>query len=119
MTSIGSYAFQKDTQLQDIYCYVDQKPTTGTDIFISSNRTNATLHVPSSALTAYQGEDPWKDFKSIVALTNDDPKPTGIKMVKNAMFNARNYYDLNGRKLSGEPLQKGIYIINSQKKVVK
>ncbi len=119
VTSIGNYAFQKDTQLQDVYCYVDQKPTTGTDIFISSNRANATLHVPSSALTVYQGEDPWKDFKSIVALTNDDPKPTGIKMVKNAMLNARNYYDLNGRKLSEKPAQKGVYISKGRKVVVK
>ena len=42
--------------------------------FESSNYKNATLHVPAISLEAYKNANLWKDFKSIVALTDEDLK---------------------------------------------
>ena len=46
---------------------------------------------------------------------------TGIDAIDNAANNDANatWYDLNGRKLNGKPAQKGIYIKNGKKIVVK
>jgi len=39
-------------------------------------------------------------------------------MVKSTEIKTNDYFDLNGRRLNGEPTQKGVYIHNG-KKVVK
>ena len=46
---------------------------------------------------------------------------TGIDAIDNAANNDANatWYDLNGRKLNGKPAQKGVYIKNGRKVVVK
>ena len=48
-----------------------------------------------------------------------DQAPTGIQTLKAGKSNTTTIYDLNGRKLVGEPSQKGIYISNGRKVVVK
>ena len=52
----------------------------------------------------------------------EDDDADAIGLIHNSQFiihNEGDWYDLNGRKLSGKPNQKGIYIINGQKVVVK
>ena len=44
--------------------------------------------------------------------------PTGINTVDSGQFTIDNWYSVDGKKLSGEPTKKGIYIYNG-KKVVK
>ena len=46
---------------------------------------------------------------------------TGIEDVRELMYDGRSdvWYDLNGRRLQGEPTQKGVYIKNGRKQVVK
>ena len=44
---IGDCAFSYCTGLKDMYCYAEQVPEIGNDIFIYSNQANATLHVPA------------------------------------------------------------------------
>ena len=79
VTTIGQYAFIYCTGLKDIYCYAEQVPEIGNDIFIYSNQAKATLHVPASSVGAYQAAEQWKDFKEIVTLpVMDDYR----KMVK-------------------------------------
>lgn len=73
LTCIDDSAFHMCTSLTDVYCYAEQVPETGKDVFLSSNYTNATLHVPASSVEAYKNAEQWKDFKEIVALpTMDD-----------------------------------------------
>ena len=48
-----------------------------------------------------------------------DQNPTGIQTLKAGKLNNSTIYDLNGRKLIEEPAQKGIYISNGRKVVVK
>ena len=68
VTSIGELAFKECLNLNDVYCYAEQVPETGKDVFMSSNYTNATLHVPAGSVNAYKAAAPWKNFKRIVAI---------------------------------------------------
>jgi hypothetical protein len=47
------------------------------------------------------------------------PEPSGISVVKDVATDKGACFDLNGRKLDGKPTQKGIYIKNGRKLVIK
>ena len=51
----------------------------------------------------------------------DDGETTGIMNVQCSMFNVQsdNWYSLNGQKFAGKPAQKGVYINNGKKFVIK
>ena len=117
--NIGQETFASCPELTDVYCYATDVPNTNTDAFKDSYIEYATLHVPVESVDAYKAAEPWKNFKEIVALTDDDPKPdaTGISVVRNAEGNKAVIYDLNGVRQS-EP-KKGINIVNGKKVVVK
>ena len=117
--NIENYAFVGCKGIMNVYCYPQSVPTTGTNAFKNSEQEYIILHVPSTSIDAYKATDPWIGFGSIVALTDSDPKPTGIKMVKSSEIKTNNIFDLNGRRLNGEPTQKGVYIHNGKKKIVK
>ena len=72
LTCIDDSAFHMCTSLTDVYCYAEQVPETGKDVFLSSNYTNATLHVPAASVEAYKNAEQWKDFEEIVALSAMD-----------------------------------------------
>ena len=76
--SIGDFAFSECSGLQDVYCYAIQIPTTGTSVFNNTPLSQATLHVPANVGVLYFNFNPWRDFGSIVVLTDDDPKPAGL-----------------------------------------
>ena len=74
--------------MTDVYCYAEQVPEAkpyreeyeyySVVIWDNLNCQNATLHVPEGSIEAYRNDYQWKKFENIVALTDDDPKPTGI-----------------------------------------
>ena len=68
VTSIGNAAFANCIELAEVYCYAEQIPTTGNDVFKDSYINYVTLHVPASAVNAYKTTVPWSEFVSIVAL---------------------------------------------------
>ena len=86
-------------------------------LFNNTKIEDVTLHVPAQSIDAYKSAEPWKNFKEIVALTDSDPKPTGIKMAEISDNNTDTIYDLNGRRV--EHPSKGLYIKNGKKYVVK
>ena len=92
-------------------------PTTTFDAFEGANIEYATLHVPDTSVNAYSQAEPWKNFKEIVALTDSDPKPTGINAVEASVNDKGTIYDLNGRRI--EQPTKGVYIKNGKKYVVR
>ena len=56
-------------ELKDVYCYAFNIPNTGEgNHFDGSYIEYATLHVPASAINAYNNTEPWSSFKEIVAL---------------------------------------------------
>ena len=115
VSKIGYHAFQNCNKLLDFYCYAYNVPDA--TLSFDSSIKNATLHVPFSSLSSYKFDFDWNDFKSIIAISENDPKPTRINVVENTQNKNATVYDLNGVRLS-EP-KKGINIINGQKVAIK
>jgi hypothetical protein len=44
---------------------------------------------------------------------------TGISTTSTLFLNGAEWYDLQGRKLSGKPAKGGVYVVNGKKVVVK
>ena len=63
--SIGVRVFYGCSSLADMYCYAETLPSVGNGLFDSSNVSNATLHVPASALNKYKTTAPWSSFGRI------------------------------------------------------
>lgn len=53
------------------------------------------------------------------AIVFGDSETTGISIATAEAEQNGNYYDLNGRQLQGKPAQKGLYILNGKKVVIK
>ena len=65
VTSIWDCAFAKCSELQNVYCYAENVPSTYATAFENSYIEYSTLHVPSSALSLYEARAPWSDFGTI------------------------------------------------------
>ena len=68
VTSIGFQAFYCSTALKNVYCYAENVPSTGSNVFLSSNYSNATLYVPAGSIESYKNTEPWSVFGTIVAI---------------------------------------------------
>ena len=79
VTSIGNNAFTNCSSLKDFYCWAESVPNVD---YFGNTFEFATLHVPAVSLDAYKRADPWNTFGTIVALTENDPKPTGMQTVE-------------------------------------
>ena len=69
VTSIADYAFYGCSSLNSVTCEATSVPSTGSNVFASSNIANATLYVPSSSVDAYKKTAPWSGFGNILALS--------------------------------------------------
>ena len=117
--SIGDYAFRDCSELTDVYCYAEEVPSTGTDVFKDSYVEYATLHVPAESIEDYKAAAPWSWFGTIVALTEEE---TGIEdiAVEDVNINDAPVYNLQGMKMQNtDNLPKGIYIKGGKKFMVK
>ena len=112
---IGENAFQSCLKLKDVYCYTEIIPSTDNSTFDGTPIESATLHVLANIVEAYKAVLPWRSFKEIVALTEEEI--TGIMAVKQSNDRKGEYYDLTGRRVYN--LQKGLYIRNGKKIIVK
>ena len=116
ITHMGNLCFSGCNNIEHFFCYAEN-PINNPRIFSADEVGNAILHVPAASISSYQSTDPWKYFKEIVALTNDDPKPTGIMTIETSSNDNYIIYNLNGVR-QFEP-KKGINIVNGKKYVVK
>ena len=108
--SIGYWTFRDCIRLKDFYCYAEYIPTTHAEAFIETPIENATLHVPAALVETYKNSSPWSGFGKIVALTDDDPKPTDVQTLpKEENTTPSAIYALDGRLIS-KP-QRGVNII--------
>jgi len=69
---IGLFAFQECKTLSDVYCYAENVPKTESNVFYNTNIEDIMLHVPAASISAYQAVEPWKNFKEIVALKDQE-----------------------------------------------
>lgn len=67
--------------------------------------------MPAGSIEAYRNDENWKDFGNIVALTEDDPKPTGIMSVNNDVVTGQQFYSLDG-KCTAAP-RRGLNIVKT------
>ena len=118
-------------KVTDVYSYAKTPPSLGEHVFTwywISNTTNyseytsqVTLHVPASSIDLYRNADVWKDFNPIVALP-DEGITTGLNeaapQIDNGQLTIDNasdaWFTIDGRKLSGKPTKKGVYIHNGR-----
>ena len=75
VTNIGNAVFYRCSNLTDLYCYAENVPTTGVNVFNESSIASATLHVPAASIEAYRTTSPWKDFGNIVAIEDKPYQP--------------------------------------------
>ena len=115
VNTISVNAFRNCKGITDVYCYAENVPNTDENAFNWTPIEKSTLHVPANAIEAYKATWPWSDFKEIVAINGNDPD--GISKVKQDNCES-SYYDLYGRRIH-QPQQKGLYIRNGKKIVVK
>ena len=95
MTSIGRVAFAYCENIENVYCYAEEVPSTISDAFDYSNIENATLHVPASAIEAYKTTEPWSEFGTIKAIDTTE----GVESVKDrgiAIQSASSFINISG-----------------------
>ena len=68
ITNIDYSAFSNCTALKDFSYLADPVPSTQSNVFENTDIASATLHVPSSAISAYRNTAPWNSFGSIVPI---------------------------------------------------
>ena len=71
VTTIDSNAFMSCGSLTDFWCYAEDIPSTGNDLFLNTDIASATLHVPAASLEAYSTTAPWSGFGTIVAIEEE------------------------------------------------
>lgn len=113
VTNVGNAVFYLCSNLTDVYCYAENVPETGIDVFKDCPIASATLHVPAGSVDLYKTASPWKEFGKIVALTT-----TLVNSILNGQpyVSNQSYFDLQGRRLADKPV-RGIYIEDGKKKV--
>lgn len=84
VTTIGEAAFGYCENLGKVYCYAETVPDTDYSAFYRVPVANATLHVPATAVNAYQTTDPWSTFGTIKALD-----PSGINSISMSNLSIR------------------------------
>lgn len=107
---IAYEAFNFCDKIEDLYCYSriikDASPTA----FLNCKIEWCTLHVPESSITLYSKNKPWSEFGNIVALTADDPKPTGVIDVRSDNeATITEYFSPDGQRLDAP--RKGVNIV--------
>ena len=74
----------------------------------------------TASATRGEAQEPLPEVIDIVWLAaGDTGTATGIKEVKSEKYGVEGWFSLDGRRLSGKPSQKGLYIHNGTKVVIK
>ena len=74
VNTIKLNAFKNCKGLTDVYCYAQTVPNTDDTAFDGTPIESATLHVPRGCSGAYKAMAPWKSFKNIVEMVDEDAK---------------------------------------------
>lgn len=98
-----------------VKCYPKSVPNTALDAFDNTPLEKATLFVNEESVDDYKLSAPWNGFSVIKGLG----EATDIKrIISNSYSTPNQYFNLNGQKFKN-PHQKGLFIINGKKVLVK
>ena len=117
--SIGAKAFYGCYKLKIITSYATVPPTCGANALYGVDERHCMLRVPIGYAAAYQAADQWKEFFFVEDVVEAD---TNIEHSESTIQDSQSIYDLSGRKIVVDDLselQKGIYIINGRRVLVK
>ena len=125
VTFIGDYAFSMCDSLKDFYCYAKNVPETEYTVFYFLNIGEITLHVPAASISAYQAVEPWKNFKEIVAVTDqeddyrpfiEDGKVWAVKVFADGMPTRQwiDYYYFDGDTIVNGHIAKRMLVASEQ-----
>ena len=96
-----------------------EPPVCGEDTFSDYS---AELYVPAESIDLYKTADVWQLFGNILPINEE----SGIETIKGESASSYNVYDLKGRLILSTSnkddinnLEKGLYIINGKKCIVK
>ena len=106
---IGLLAFDRCDKLFNLYCYAEYPPTIDYSLG-EIDLSKITLHVPAASIDIYKNAIEWQNFGNIVALTDDDPNPTGIESTKEDKISYPvSTYTIDGKRIN--KAQRGLNII--------
>ena len=80
---IGSGVFRNCTSLTSVYNYASTPQQISTSAFAGVDLTPCTLYVPAASVTAYQNNDIWNAFGSIVGMTNQEETDLNVNYIDN------------------------------------
>ena len=118
--SIGEYAFAYCPALTSIKSYIAKEDlfVPGNDVFYDVDKSKCTLYVPYGAKDVYASTAGWSDFLNICEF--DATAIDDVQVEDTANPNLNVIYDLRGNRLTNtENLERGIYIINGQRVLIK
>ena len=95
-----------------MYCRAIIPPSAKRIIY--NTNPEVTLHVPAASLQAYKEASAWSKFKHIVAID----MASGIDVPDMTTYQEL-YFNLQGRRIQGEPQGKGVYVRGGKKYVKK
>lgn len=133
MTSVASNAYAGCDKIANVYCYATVPPTASDDSFVSTVYPTAILHVPEEAIDTYKKADIWKNFATIVSLTDsgvgDIENDTPLTLVDGAVASRlpMKIYDAKGVLRADvaagtfrlDTLGRGMYIVRSGTHTIK
>ena len=121
VTKIKQYAFADCASLSSVTVRATTPPTLEPYVF-DNNAAGRKIYVPNEALDAYKSAQFWKDYANDILPISEIPGSgmTGIESMEDVRSQMEDvYYTIDGRKVDNKPTQRGIYIKNGKKIVVK
>ena len=133
MTSVAANAYAGCDKIANVYCYATVPPTGSDNSFVSTVYPTAILHVPEEAIDTYKKADIWKNFATIVSLTDSGvgsiENDTPLTLVDGAVASRlpMKIYDAKGVLLADvaagtfrlDTLGRGMYIVRSGTHTIK
>ena len=121
VTAIGMFAFMDCSNLSSVTVRATTPPKLGWDVF-DYNAAGRKIYVPYDALDDYKSATEWCLYANDILPINEEPSGGGTGIV--SMEDVRSqmedvYYTIDGRKVDSKPTQRGIYIVNGKKVVMK
>ena len=121
VTAIGMFAFMDCSNLSSVTVRATTPPKLGWDVF-DYNAAGRKIYVPYDALDDYKSAAEWRLYANDILPINEEPSGGGTGIV--SMEDVRSqmedvYYTIDGRKVDSKPTQRGVYIMNGKKFVVK